>query len=198
MKRSHRPLILLAGAALVSASVVGCTVNIGVPPSEGSSSESEMSSFSDSDIMFAQMMIPHHQQAVDMSEMALSNSSNPEILALAEKIKNEQAAEIKQMQSWIDTTESSDHMGHSMEDMGMDSMGGMLSEEQLAELQKTTGNAFDVLFLTAMIEHHEGALQMVKMISQSQNAEAKQLADSITVTQTAEIEQMSEMLKTLS
>lgn len=199
MKIQNTSLALLAGAALLSASLVGCTVNIGVPPTEDPASQSDASTpFSDQDIMFAQMMIPHHQQAVDMSDLALSNSTNPEILALAEKIKSEQATEISQMQSWLDESQSSDHMGHSMEDMGMDSMGGMLTEEQLQELGSLTGNAFDVMFLTSMIEHHEGALQMVKMISQSQNSEAKALADAIVTTQTAEIEQMKQMLGSLS
>jgi uncharacterized protein (DUF305 family) len=198
MKIQNKPLALVVGAALLSASLVGCTINIGVPPQDGSSQSDVTSSFSNQDIMFAQMMIPHHQQAVDMSDLALSNSSNPEILSLAEKIKSEQATEITQMESWLDESNSTDHMGHSMEDMGMDSMGGMLTEEQMQELSSLSGNAFDVMFLTSMIEHHQGALQMVKMISQSQNPEAKALADAIVTTQTAEIEQMEQMLGNMS
>lgn len=189
----------MAGVVFLSASIVGCTVNIGMPSSQDTASQSDVSSeMSHEDIMFAQMMIPHHQQAVDMSDLALSNSTNPEILALAEKIKSEQAKEISQMQSWIDSAGASDHMDHSMEDMGMDSMNGMLTEEQLQQLSALSGNSFDVMFLTLMIEHHEGALQMVKMISQSQNPEAKALAEAIVTTQTAEIEQMKQILATLS
>ena len=79
-------------------------------------------------------------------------------------------------------------MGH---DMGM---GGMLSEEQMAALENAQGAAFDKLYLEGMIGHHEGALQMAKMIENSDNAEAKQLAANIVTSQSAEIDKMKQML----
>ena len=154
----------------------------------GSTSEEKSSSqYSADEIMFAQMMIPHHEQAVTMSELALSNTTTAEIVALATAIRDAQAPEIIQMQSWIDG-KSESHM-HDME------MGGMLSDAELAELAALKGAAFYQMFLTAMIAHHEGALDMVEMINDSSNSEVKTLAANIVTSQSAEIEAMKALLK---
>ena len=154
----------------------------------GSTSEEKSSSqYSADEIMFAQMMIPHHEQAVTMSELALSNTTTAEIVALATAIRDAQAPEIIQMQSWIDG-KSESHM-HDME------MGGMLTDAELAELAELKGAAFDQMFLTAMIAHHEGALDMVEMINDSTNSEVKTLAANIVTSQSAEIEAMKALLK---
>jgi len=154
----------------------------------GSTSEEKSSSqYSADEIMFAQMMIPHHEQAVTMSELALSNTTTADIVALATAIRDAQAPEIIQMQSWIDG-KSESHM-HDME------MGGMLSDAELAELAELKGAAFDQMFLTAMIAHHEGALDMVEMINDSTNSEVKTLAANIVQSQSAEIEAMKALLK---
>jgi uncharacterized protein (DUF305 family) len=154
----------------------------------GSTSEEKSSSqYSADEIMFAQMMIPHHEQAVTMSELALSNTTTAEIVALATAIRDAQAPEIIQMQSWIDG-KSESHM-HDME------MGGMLTDAELAELAELKGAAFDQMFLTAMIAHHEGALDMVDMINDSSNSEVKTLAANIVQSQSAEIETMKALLK---
>ena len=154
----------------------------------GSTSEEKSSSqYSADEIMFAQMMIPHHEQAVTMSELALSNTTTAEIVALATAIRDAQAPEIIQMQSWIDG-KSESHM-HDME------MGGMLTDAELAELAALKGAAFDQMFLTAMIAHHEGALDMVEMINDSSNSEVKTLAANIVTSQSAEIEAMKALLK---
>ena len=183
--------VALAGAV----SLAGCTINIGGQDSNGMMNGSMMgnnkssSGFSGTDIMFAQMMIPHHQQAVDMSTLAETHTTNPEILALAKQIKDAQALEIKQMTAWIESSGAGMDMGH---DMGM---GGMLSEEQMAALENAQGAAFDKLYLEGMIGHHQGALQMAKMIENSDNAEAKQLAANIMKSQSAEIDKMKQMLE---
>ena len=183
--------VALAGAV----SLAGCTINIGGQDSNGMMNGSMMgnnkssSGFSGPDIMFAQMMIPHHQQAVDMSTLAETHTTNPEILALAKQIKDAQAPEIKQMTDWIESSGAGMDMGH---DMGM---GGMLSEEQMAALENAQGAAFDKLYLEGMIGHHQGALQMAKMIENSDNAEAKQLAANIMKSQSAEIDKMKQMLE---
>jgi uncharacterized protein (DUF305 family) len=154
----------------------------------GSTSEEKSSSqYSADEIMFAQMMIPHHKQAVIMSELALTNTTTPEIVALATAIRDAQAPEIIQMQSWIDG-KSESHM-HDME------MGGMLTDAELAELASLKGAAFDQKFLTAMIAHHEGALDMVDIINDSSNSEVKTLASNIVTSQSAEIEAMKALLK---
>jgi len=154
-----------------------------------SSEDDASGSYTDDELMFAQMMIPHHSQAVTMSELALANSTNTEIISLATAIRDAQAPEIKQMQSWLDQSDySGTHAGH------MD-MGRMLSDEELAELSTAKGSAFDRLFLEGMIAHHEGAIDMLSMIKNSNNSEVKKLYDDIFTGQSAEIEAMKALLK---
>ncbi|WP_280798365.1 DUF305 domain-containing protein [Aurantimicrobium minutum] len=190
MNKTSRAVVagssILVGALLLT----GCTINIGgtgMNDSMMGNSEST-SGFSSNDIMFAQMMIPHHQQAVDMSTLAETRSTNPEILALAVQIKDAQAPEIKQMTAWLESAGAGMDMGH---DMGM---GGMLTNEQMTALSNASGAEFDKLYLQGMIAHHEGAIQMAKMIEDSNNAEAKTLAANIVKSQSAEIEKMKQML----
>ncbi len=180
-----------AGLALVAIAFFGLGLAINTQRDSDSSghsgmhsSDSSKSGYSGDDIMFAQMMIPHHQQAVDMSDIALKNSKNPQVLKLAEEIKAAQAPEISQMKSWLTSARQS-----LMGDHGM-SMDGMLSDDEIVQLRQATGIAFDKLFLTGMIAHHEGALSMVSMIEDSENEEAKTLAQNIKVSQSAEIDLM--------
>ena len=147
------------------------------------------STFSGSDTMFAQMMIPHHQQAIEMSDLALKISKNADVLKLAEQIKNAQTPEITQMKSWLTSAGASETMDHSM------GMGGMLSDSEIHTLATSTGKKFDSLFLTGMISHHEGAIHMVTMIQDSANSEVKKLGEAIVESQTREIEVMQKILK---
>jgi uncharacterized protein (DUF305 family) len=156
----------------------------------GSTSEEKSSSqYSADEIMFAQMMIPHHEQAVTMSDLALTNTTNPEVRALATAIRDAQEPEIVQMQSWLGDDTGHDGHNHDME------MGGMLTAEELETLASLKGEAFDQFFLASMIAHHEGALDMVDMISDSTNSEVKTLAANIVKSQSAEIEAMKALLK---
>jgi len=153
------------------------------------SDEASSEKYSDDELMFAKMMIPHHEQAVTMSELALKNTSNSEVLALATAIRDAQAPEIEQMQSWLGNDDSHDAHNHDME------MGGMLTDEDLEKLASLRGDAFDQFFLASMIAHHEGALDMVEMIKDSTNAEVKALAENIVKSQSAEIQAMKALLK---
>lgn len=196
---------LLSGAAVTVAAIAlaGCTINIGVPQSKKSDhsmmrTDQNDSGFSGQDLMFAQMMIPHHEQAVEMSTLAATHTTNPEVLALAGQIENAQEPEIKQMQEWLDASGGQrggmemDHMDHGM---GMD---GMLTDAQMTALDNASGAEFDKLYLEGMIAHHEGAIEMAKMITGSSNAEAKKLGEAIVTSQTAEIEKMQQMLAAMS
>lgn len=147
------------------------------------------SAMSSDETMFAQMMIPHHEQAVTMSELALANTTNPEVLALATAIRDAQAPEIEQMQGWLDGKSEMDMHSHNME------MGGMLTDAELKELASLKDAAFDQKFLTAMIAHHEGALDMLSMIKDSTKPEVKRLYDNILTSQSAEIEAMKALLE---
>ena len=141
------------------------------------------------DAMFLQMMIPHHGQAVIISEYALTNSKNEQILKIAKQIKADQAGEIAQMKKWLSDDGLGEDAGHSMT-----AMAGMLSSDQLATLKNSKADAFDKLFLKNMIEHHKGALQMVSMIENSKVADLRDFAATIALAQQAEIDQMAEIL----
>ena len=143
--------------------------------------------------MFAEMMIPHHQQAVDMSDLALKKSTNPKILDLAQRIKSAQSSEIIQMQSWLGGKEAksmmSDHSGHSM--------GGMLTDEEFSKLESSSGVTFDTLFLEGMIVHHEGAIDMAQMIKETTTQEVNAFGLNVVEVQLAEIREMKDILESL-
>ena len=148
--------------------------------------DSSNTSFSADDQMFAAMMIPHHEQAIQMSELALLNSTDPEILALAREIKAAQGPEIEQMKNWGSSMMGS-HAGHMMDE-------GMLSDDEMAQLKDIKGAEFDRLFLEVMIKHHQGAIEMADMIIDSANDEAALLGKNIVESQSAEIERMRQLL----
>lgn len=162
--------------------------DMGMMGGHGHNSNSQMVG---SDAMFLQMMIPHHEQAVVMSDLALSNSKDADVLKLAKQIRDAQAPEIIKMQGWLSDAGLSQDPGHSMGD----GMGGMLSDSEISTLKGSTGKAFDKLFLSGMIAHHEGAIHMVMMIENSPNSEINNLGKEIVKSQTAEIELMKQLLK---
>lgn len=143
------------------------------------------------EIMFAQMMIPHHDQAISMSETALKKSRNQEILRLSGQIKSLQSSETSQLTYWLKATKSSMTMDHDMQ------MSGMLTTKELAALKRLTGTDFDRTFLQLMVKHHQGAIEMLDLISDSKNTEAKALAKAIKSAQTKEITSMKLLLKKL-
>ena len=151
------------------------------------------------DVEFMQGMIAHHAQAIYMSRMAAAHHASPKLLKLATKIDQSQVAEIAIMQNWLrqngqfvpDT--SSWHTVH---------MAGMLSDAQLEELDAATGEAFDRAYLTMMIQHHEGALKMVKDLfavpSAGQEVNVSVFANDVVTVQTAEIGVMEQMQSQMS
>jgi len=185
--------IILIIIAILIAFVAGFLVNNNSDRHDMGSmmNDSIDSQYSKNEIMFAAMMIPHHEQAVTMSKLALTNTTNPQVLDLAQRIKAAQEPEIVQMNTWLDG-------GYSM--MGHDGhqMGGMLSDEELAKLETLRDKEFDQMFLESMIVHHEGAIQMTQMITDSSNKEVKTLADNIISSQTKELAEMKELLANLN
>ena len=187
----------LAVIALLAATLVGTLItrdggshdnhNMG---KMGSSSNAQLSA---SDVMFLQMMIPHHQQAVEMSKLAVKSSKDAKLLALAENIADSQAREIVQMEKWLLGADDNSSMDHSMH-----SMGGMLSTEDLSALSAATGTTFDKLWLEGMIGHHDGAIDMTEMISNAKNPEIKTFGENVVKDQAAQIVQMKEMLKRIA
>lgn len=154
-----------------------------------SATVTEGKNLSADDAMFLQMMIPHHAQAVVITEYAVTNSKNEQILKIAKQIKSDQAVEITQMKKWLTDDGLGTAAGHSMAGMA-----GMLSEAQLNTLKNSKGGGFDKLFLNNMIEHHQGALAMVGMIENSKVAALRDFATAISTAQQAEIDQMQKLL----
>ncbi|MFI1865383.1 DUF305 domain-containing protein [Streptomyces jumonjinensis] len=166
--------------------------------------------FNDADVMFAQMMIPHHEQALEMSALADGRAGDSEVAELAAEIAKAQDPEIRKMKSWLKAwgKPASAASGHSMEDMegtegmeGMDhgsGMSGMMSEKDMKELAAAKGEKFDRRFAQLMIDHHKGAVDMARDEQRNgRNATAKKLADDVVRTQSAEIDRFDGLLKRL-
>lgn len=151
----------------------------------GCSSDEGSSGFASSDLNFAEMMIPHHEQAIVMSELALANAEDPKVRELATDILAAQAPEIEQMKSWPGVNPNL-HAGHMMD--------GMLSDSEIEALRQAMGKTFDLLFLEGMIKHHLGAIMMAEDVVTSENPEVSALAKAIISTQESEIAQMRSML----
>ncbi|GGU44585.1 DUF305 domain-containing protein [Streptomyces coeruleorubidus] len=169
--------------------------------------------FNDADVMFAQMMIPHHEQALEMAELADGRASDAEIKTLAADIEKAQDPEIRTMKSWLKSWGKPESSGESMPGMdhgsggkdqgsgGMDhgsGMSGMMSEEDMKKLEAAKGTEFDRMFAEMMIEHHKGAITMAEDEQKNgRNAQAKKLAADVVRTQTAEVEKFEKILDRL-
>ena len=146
------------------------------------------------DVAFATNMIPHHQQAVDLSALVPDRSTNAQLVALAQQISAAQQPEINVMKvflvQWKENPDTdSGHTGHGA------TMQGMVDEATMTKLQSRSGAEFDKLWLESMIGHHQGAIEMAKAeLANGDNVDAKSLAKNIVTTQEAEIGQMKQML----
>lgn len=189
MRKIVLPLVL---AGLMSVTLSGCFITIGETTSAQHGmmdGDSEPRAFSMNDIMFAQMMIPHHEQAVELASLAETNTTDQLILDLASRIKDAQAPEIEQMQAWLDDADAGMDMSHNM------SMPGFISDADMETIRAARDGDFDTLFLSYMIEHHKGAIEMVNsLIADSENPEVRALGEAIIAAQTAEIAEMDAML----
>jgi uncharacterized protein (DUF305 family) len=150
--------------------------------------------YTGADIMFLQMMIPHHQQAIDISNLALKTTKDSELISLARTIIKAQSAEILQMKAWLKDANASTEVPHAMGH----GMGGMLDDAELSALQAATGKEFDLLWLKGMIAHHDGAIHMTEMVRDADKAEIKTFGENIVKDQSAQIKQMQAMLKRIN
>lgn len=146
------------------------------------------------DVAFAKGMIPHHRQAVEMADLAPERAQSAEVKKLAADIKKAQDPEIRTLSGWlaswgekVPAEGATDHSLH-----GMD---GMMTAEEMAELENASGKAFDTAFMEMMIKHHEGAVEMAETEqADGAYAPAKKMAAEIIASQSAEIEQMNKLL----
>ena len=204
-------VVSLAAATMSAFLVVGCSDDSTDTPMDGhsmdgrsmdvsssapSSTDGAVASaeFNDADVMFAQLMYPHHAQAVEMAAMAEGRTDNPEVLALASAIEAAQQPEMDQLTAWL--TE----WGQPAPSAGMGGMdhspgGGMMTQQEMGGLMAASGSEFDRQWLTMMIAHHRGAIEMANTeISDGSNPDAQQMARTIVETQQQEIDTMQRLL----
>ncbi len=166
------------------------------PSAGASASASEPTAFNDADVAFAQMMTPHHEQAVTMSNTLLKKSGlNPEVTVLAEEIKAAQQPEIEKMKGWLTA------WGKGSGDGGMAGMDhgsshdGMATDAELQKLDQADGADGQKMYLVMMTAHHEGAIKMAQTeLSDGKNPEAVQLAKAIVASQQQELTVMKDLL----
>ncbi|MEV5743519.1 DUF305 domain-containing protein [Microbispora rosea] len=206
MTRLAIPAALLSAGLLVSAcgstdtatGDMSATSSMSAMPAESPApATSPAADHNDRDIWFAQMMIPHHHQALEMAKLAEDRAGSSKVKELAKQIEAAQGPEIQTMTGWLESwgvqapgedAMPMDHMDHGMP--------GMMSGEDMKKLEGLKGAAFDKAFLTMMIQHHEGAITMAKEEREAGVYEpAKQMADSIMTSQSAEISTMKKLLK---
>ncbi|OBC12468.1 DUF305 domain-containing protein [Mycobacterium sp. 852013-50091_SCH5140682] len=207
-----RTMAIGAAALATVAIAAGCTNSSNTPatssPTTSTSAAAQApSSHNDADVMFAQHMIPHHQQAVEMSDMLLAKQGiDKRVTDLATQIKAAQAPEIQQMQGWLTAWGNpsmppmpSGDMGHGgMPGMSGVPMQGMMSDADMNALRDAQGVEAAKLYLTQMIAHHEGAITMAQdEIKDGQYPDAVKLAHAIVTTQQQEIDTMRAILGTL-
>jgi uncharacterized protein (DUF305 family) len=180
----------------MSATGMPMTTGSGSSASPNASATPAVGAHNQADITFATEMIPHHRQAVQMADMALTQATKADVKTLAQAIKAAQDPEIVQMSGWLAgwqqpiPSSSTSGMG------GMDHTGtGMMSDADMTSLSKATGAAFDRMWVSMMIRHHQGAVSMATTEqSAGQNPDAKKLAQSIITSQTAQITQLTALL----
>lgn len=198
MNKKVAPIALSAVLAL---SLGGCSSDLFGFLNQGGETQAQHSTsspaptfaqpFDANDVMFAQMMIPHHSQAVELAALAEANTTTPAILDLAPRIDGAQHTEIHTMEDWL-AAAGSPTDGHGTHGM---SMPGLVSDADMAALEQATGTEFDTLFLSHMIAHHEGAIAMANdVLATTLNDDVRALATAIVATQTAEIDEMSALL----
>lgn len=196
-----RRALLPVGATLLAVTLAACGSDTGHSGDHGSmtggstasSSPSAASDHDQADVMFSAMMIPHHEQAVEMADLVPSRTENPQVRALADKIRAEQQPEIETMKGWLEEWGATpmdmagDHSGHGMS--------GMMSDEDMTALAGLEGAAFDRRWLEMMVAHHEGAIEMAQsVIASGKHEGTRTLAQAIITAQKQEIEEMRTLL----
>lgn len=186
-----------AAVALVATAVTLSSCSTSTSPDRGavSTATGQPAAHDADDVMFAQMMIPHHEQALELAALVPDRSTDPAVIALAAKIAAEQQPEISGMKAlllqWeVDPNAPAHGSGHA----GM-AMAGMVDDATMVKLGTLAGAEFDALWLQSMINHHRGAIEMARVeIANGRNADMITMARNIASAQQAEVDQMTPML----
>ncbi|WP_431246409.1 DUF305 domain-containing protein [Leifsonia xyli] len=192
-----KTMALASSAALATALILaGCSSpttggHSGMDMGGSSATSTATSEHNDADVSFTQNMVMHHQQAIEMSDMVLAKTGvDAKVTELAQKIKAAQQPEIDTMNGWLNSWNVSMGMSHDM--------GGMMSESDMSDLKDASGADASKLFLTQMIQHHQGAIEMAnEEVKTGKNTDAVALAKKIVTDQTAEIATMKDLLSSL-
>ena len=177
-------LVLMLILALITSACAG---------DEGSSSGGN-EEHNSADVTFATAMIPHHQQAVEMAELAAQNAEDPQVKELAGQIEAAQQPEIDELTGWLKDWDEPvpDDTGAGM---GGHDMSGMMSDEDMLMLEESSGAGFDEMWLEMMIEHHEGAVEMAQTeVDEGKFPAAIEMAEQIIASQQDEIDQRKDLL----
>ncbi|HYN30091.1 MAG TPA: DUF305 domain-containing protein [Dermatophilaceae bacterium] len=206
---SPRRLTIAATGLLLATALAACGTDDASTgqAGAGSTSSSTAAATSDraADIAFAQLMIPHHQQALEMAQLATGKATTADVKRLAGQIEAAQDPEIRTMKGWLSAwdapqqmpgaTASGGSMDHSGHDMGGMSSQGMMTAEDMARLSAAGGDDFDSTWLEMMIRHHEGAITMAdQVLTTTKDPEVTTLANAVRTGQRAEIDQMRQLL----
>lgn len=190
-------LVLVTATATLAACGGDDASTSGSPAAASSNSAAgSATDFNDADTEFAQGMIPHHEQAIEMADMALDPTmgAGDEVKDLATRIKQGQDPEITMMSGWLTSWGQSMTMdssgGHDMS-----SMDGMMSSDEMDKLGAMSGAPFDKMWMEMMIRHHEGAIEMAKTAkAKGSNPDVKAMADRVIAAQQAEIDEMKALM----
>ncbi|MEU0005952.1 DUF305 domain-containing protein [Streptomyces sp. NPDC006314] len=183
-----------ASAALLLSACGGDTDSHGSHAPAAPSASTTATAHNAQDTAFAQGMVPHHQQALEMARLAADRASSDRVKDLAARIEKAQGPEIRTMSGWLKAwgeqlpMAGMDHSGHA-------GMPGMMSDGDMAALKKATGKEFDTGFLSLMVEHHQGAVEMAGTErDKGAYGPAKRMAGDIVTAQNAEIKEMKRLL----
>lgn len=200
----YRSISIIATVSVLGLAACGSDTTVSTATQQASASDTTAgtpaagASFNPADVTFAQGMIPHHEQAVEMADMALDPKigAGESVRDLASRIKNGQNPEIEMMNGWLGA------WGQTMPmDMGpgqdMASMDGMMSAQEMISLDAMTGPAFDKTWIEMMIRHHQGAIAMAQTVKAGGlNTDVLALADQVITAQQGEIAEMNTLQAT--
>ncbi|WP_327399686.1 DUF305 domain-containing protein [Streptomyces sp. NBC_01288] len=200
-RRFVRRTVLAVTASVAALTLAACGSDGDGKASGGTASATATGGHNAADVSFSKEMIQHHRQAVEMAGLAAGHASSAQVKSLATKIEGAQAPEIRTMSGWLtswgeqvpkDMSGMDSGMNH---DMSSSATPGMMSDADMGKLEKASGADFDTMFLTMMVEHHEGAVDMAKTEkADGSYAPATELAAGVITAQSAEIKQMDKML----
>ncbi|MFE0776810.1 DUF305 domain-containing protein [Streptomyces sp. NPDC058861] len=206
--RATRTSALVGAVATAGLLLTACGADGTAPPASATASPSATAAapgsaasrapFNDADVMFARMMIPHHEQALEMAGLARDRAEDADVKKLAAAIERAQDPEIRRMRAWLKAWGRPESAGHAGGHGSGHDMAGMMSEQDMKDLAGAGGKEFDRTFAELMIAHHEGAVTMAEEERRNGlDPAARKLADDVVRTQSAEIAELRKLLDRL-